>query len=64
MTLREWIKETGVTISLFAKMVKINRSYLHLLMSSGKPPSKKVYDRLDKVTMGQVKSFADQDSSE
>jgi len=60
MTLRQWLKEVGINMTVFATMMDIDRSYLYSLMSADKKPSKKVLDRLKKVTMGNVTTFSDQ----
>jgi hypothetical protein len=56
MHLKDWLRRTKITISKFAVVIGIDRSYLHSLLKGKKRPSDKLMKRIKEVTMGYVSS--------
>jgi DNA-binding XRE family transcriptional regulator len=57
--LRKWIITNGYTHSDFSKKIGVSRSYLFLVMSGKRNPSKKVISKIRKITKNKIKYLSD-----
>lgn len=64
MKLRDWLKCSGITVTVFAQIMKMDRSHIHALMSGKRNSSKKSLERLKKVTLGKVHLFLEDSSKD
>lgn len=59
MTLREWLKYQGWTVSEFSRRLGVSRSSIYNWMANKKNPSKYTVLRIKKLTDGKVKILCD-----
>jgi transcriptional regulator with XRE-family HTH domain len=57
--LRRWILNNGLTMTKFAKEMGITRTYLNMVMTGVRRPSKKLIMQIRDFTVGKVKYFGD-----
>lgn len=54
MNLRQWLGKTKISITDFANLIGIDRSYLHKILKGTLSPSEEVRKRISEITMDQV----------
>ncbi len=59
MTLREWLFKQRLSITYFAYILKVDRTYVYRWMKGEKVPSQKIMDKIRKITLDQVSNFED-----
>jgi len=59
MNLREWLFENRLSVTYFAGLLKVDRSYVHKWMKGSKTPSYKIMEKIRRLSTNQVKSKAD-----
>jgi transcriptional regulator with XRE-family HTH domain len=57
MKLREWLYQNRLTISAFALILQIDRSYLHMIISGKKKPSAKIVQKIKDLTSNMVENL-------
>ena len=59
MTLREWLFKQRLSITFFAALMKVDRSYVHRWMKGSHIPSPKIMDRIREISMDQINKYKD-----
>ena len=59
MTLREWLLRTKIKVYKFAELIEVDRSYLSSIMKGRHIPSDQIMQRVEEVTMGEVREKKD-----
>jgi predicted acetyltransferase len=59
MKLREWMYQSRITITDFAKELDIHRTYLQLILCGKKIPSVKLLNKIRELTFNQVSTLTD-----
>jgi transcriptional regulator with XRE-family HTH domain len=59
MKLRNWIKLSRMSIAKAAKVLKVDRTFVHYMLSGKRKPSKELLYRIREVTEGRVMTFND-----
>ena len=59
MNLREWLFKQRLSITFFAALMKVDRSYVHRWLKGTNLPSADVMDRIREISMDQVNEYED-----
>jgi len=59
MNLREWLFRRRLSITFFAALMKVDRSYIHRWMKGDYIPSPKIMDRIREISMDEVNEYED-----
>ena len=59
MNLREWLFKQRLSITYFAGLLKVDRSYVHQWMSGLNVPSEKIMMKIRKISMNRVSKTED-----
>lgn len=59
MNLREWLFKQGLSITFFAALMKVDRSYVHRWFNGQKIPSERVMKRIREISMGTISTVED-----
>jgi len=59
MNLREWLFKQRLSITFFAALMKVDRTYVHRWFTGQKVPSEDVMERIREISMGQVTNKED-----
>ncbi len=55
----EWIKNNGLTVEYFACLLRVDRSYIYKIAKGNNLPSKKIMEKIKKITHGAISEFED-----
>lgn len=59
MNLKEWLFMQRLSITVFAGLLKVDRTYVHRWFTGKKIPSDEVMERIRTLTMGNIDSKED-----
>ena len=54
MNLRDWLYKVRLSVSYFAALINVNRSYVHMWMRGYKIPSQRIMSKIQEITINQV----------
>ena len=55
----EWIKNNGLSVEYFACLLRLDRSYIYKIAKGSNLPSKKIMEKIKKITHGAISEFED-----
>jgi transcriptional regulator with XRE-family HTH domain len=59
MKLREWLFKNRLSVTYFAAILKVDRSYVHMWLRGTKFPSQELLDKIRTLTVGKVRGIKD-----
>lgn len=59
MNLREWLFRQRLSITYFAGLIKVDRSYIYQWMQGKNIPSNQIMDRIRKISRNEVSTHED-----